>query len=182
MSARDKGRRLLAWIIIVPMIILAIALGVWGVIDSTQKPPVYSCAVDTATIGPQTVDLCSLVPQGVRERSNVVVTTGMAKYAGIINNKDVHITFYNVLTAADQIDTIVKTPGPIRFFAKFGFYWGYLGGIASVPVFYGFLLITKKMIQKRRTSPRRQTEFVRPEDDDSDVMPMKKLDLKVNSI
>jgi hypothetical protein len=170
-SDRGAGRKIIAWILIVSMAILAIAILVWVMIASTRTTPTYSCAVDSL-LGQQP-DLCSIVPEGVRERSNVMVTTGFANYPGIVRLEGIDITYYNVLTAQDQLVDIVKTPGPIRFFEKFGFFWGLLGGMILSPTLYGLILMVNKISQKRR-----QSEFVRPENDSD----MKTLDLSVTSI
>jgi hypothetical protein len=173
---RGTGRKIIAWILIVSMAILAIAILVWVMIASTRTAPTYACAVDSL-LGPQSVDLCSIVPEGVRSRSNVMVTTGFASYPGIVKLEGIDITYYNVLTAEDQLTDIVRTPAFVRSLQRISFYWVYLTGLGSFPVFYGIFKFVKFLTQKIRTSPKkRQSEFVRPDSD------MKTLDLSVTSI
>jgi len=176
----EKGRKILRIIIIVPVILVSLVFVIWGVIQGAKKQVVYTCTVDTMTLGQPLEDLCQLVPEGIRLRNNVLVTGGMATYPGVIKIKDDPTVYYNLLTPAEQINTLVKTPGPIRFFEKFGFYWGVLGGMVLIPVFIGLYRLVRKLMGERKRFLMRQERInqQRP----SENQDKKTFDLKVSSV
>jgi hypothetical protein len=148
----NRGRETVMIIIVVFLIVAAFALLVArAVFWNPAEPVVYGCWVDTAVLGVPSVDLCGLVPEAMRQKSNVVVTGGMSTFSTIIKIKDVQDTvFYNVLTPQQQIDTLVRTPAIVRSFEKYGFFGGALGGVILVLLLLVFFRLGKKVLQERK--------------------------------
>jgi hypothetical protein len=153
-----KGRKILKSIIVVGTIIAAMVVLILQVIWwSPAEPVIYNCTVDTVMLGIQSTDLCNIVPEAVRQKNNVVVTGGMTTFSAVMRVKDVPDTvYYNLLTPAQQIDTLVKIPGPIRSFEKYGFFGGMLAGALLVPLLYIFFRIGKRVAQERKRAFARQ--------------------------
>ncbi len=153
------GRNIVRSFIVFGCIVGLVAILVIPAILGTSEPVNYSCVVDIETLGVQSTDLCSLVPEAVRQNNNVVVTGGLATYLGVIRIKGDKTVYYNVLTSGQQLDTIVKTPGPILYFEKFGYFWWMFGGVLLVPLLSIFFRIGKKLLQeKRRAADRRERQ------------------------
>ncbi len=113
----------------------------------------YTCQVDTEALGFQSTDLCGLVPESVRQRSNVVVTGGYYSYPTTFEMKDIPDTvFYNVLTSQQQMSPLVGTPKIIQSLNRFGFFGGVLGGLILVPILMGIFRLVKKISQERQRS------------------------------
>lgn len=133
---RREDKQLLKVFIIGAIIVAAIAvLLLWAVLWAPKEPVAYQCVVDTAALGEQPVDLCAMIPEKVRERGNVVITGGITTFPTTVRTKENPDTvYYATLTSWQQVKHLVDTPPLVRFFERFGFFWGLLSGAVLVPV------------------------------------------------
>ena len=142
-----KGRRIVGFLIIAAMVILLVVIMILVIKPTPQIA--YSCAVDPA-LGPQPVDLCSLVPANIRERNNVMVTQGLANRPTVMRIKDIDILYVNVLTPEQQVSTLVSTSGIARYFNERGTLQGMGIGAALVIFLLVAFYVVKRILRERK--------------------------------
>lgn len=134
-NARVLVKRNWGKLIAVFSVILLVVAAIVAIKVASQPEQSYKCFVDTDALGVQPVDLCSLVPESVRQHDNIVITGGITKFPTAVRIEGVPNTvYYAVLTGWQQINNLVQTPRAIRYFQRFGFFGGLLAGIILVPV------------------------------------------------
>lgn len=162
-----QGRKIVKSIIVICLCVAAVVILILQAVLWTPKEPVANrCVVDTAALGAQPVDLCSMVPDSIRERGNVVVTGGITTFPTTVRmEEDPNTVYYAILTSWQQVKHLVDTPPIVRFFERYGFFGGLLSGVVLVPV----LILLFKLAKAIRTAVGRENK--RKERRQSKAMP-----------
>ncbi|MBU0534624.1 MAG: hypothetical protein ABIJ82_04130 [Patescibacteria group bacterium] len=139
--SKSNGKKLL--LVLAGLALLSLL--VWAVLRPPAEPVTYSCRVDES-LGAQGTDLCTMVPENIRKRSNVIVIGGIADFPTVATYAAIPDTVvYNVLTARQQMQFLIETPKMIQHLQRFGFFGGLLGGAILVPILYACIYIWKKV-------------------------------------